>query len=295
MRAPGKVAREEALAQVPEADALIVRSGTQVDAEMLAAAPRLKVVVRAGVGVDNIDLEEATRRGVVVMNTPDGNTVSTAEHAFGLMLALARHIPAAHASLAAGRWDRKAYMGIGLRGKTLGIIGFGRVGQAVARRASAFEMPVVVHDPYVGKEVAGGIGVEMVDLDTLYARADFITLHCLLTDETRCIVNRESIAKMKPGVYIINTARGSLVAADDLAEAIRDGRVAGAAIDVHAQEPPGPDYPLRGLEGVVHTPHLGASTVDAQIAVAVDAAKQVVDGLLKGAYRNVVNPQVFER
>jgi D-3-phosphoglycerate dehydrogenase len=274
---------------------LIIRSGIQIDAEMFAAAPRLKAIARAGVGVDNVDLSEATRRGVVVMNTPGGNSISTAEHTLGLMLALARHTVPAHISLAEGRWDRKAFTGVELRGKTLGIVGLGRVGQAVARLALAFQMTVVACDPYVQENVAAGLGVEMVNLDTLYARADFITLHCVSTDETHCLINRHSLAAMKPGVRIVNAARGALFAAEDVADALRGGHVAGVAIDVYEHEPPGPDHPLIGLPGVIHTPHLGASTTDAQVAVAVDAAQQIVDALLKGEYRNVVNPEVHSR
>lgn len=291
--APGKVPREEALAGIAGAHGLIIRSGIQIDAEMFAAAPNLKAIARAGVGVDNIDLAEATRRGVVVMNTPGGNTVSTAEHTFGMMLALVRHLPAAHDSLAAGRWDRKLYVGTELRGKTLGLIGFGRVGQAVARRALAFEMTVIAYDPYVSAETAAEMGVELVDLETLYARSDFISLHSVISDETRGLINAESLGKMKSGVRLVNAARGSLIVSADLAEAIRNGQVAGAAIDVYEEEPPGADHPLIGLENVIHTPHLGASTTDAQVVVAVDAAKQVVDALLNGVFKNVVNPEVL--
>ncbi len=292
--APGKMSREETLATIPQAHALIIRSSTKADAELLDKAENLRVIARAGVGVDNVDLEAATARGVVVMNTPGGNTISTAEHAFGLMLALARHIPKAHMSMLEGRWDRKLFMGAELRGKTLGIIGFGRIGQALGKRAQAFEMTVIAYDPYIPAEVAAAQNTELVDLDTLYARSDYISLHALITDETRGMINAQSIAKMKDGVRIINAARGALINEADLAEAIKSGKVAGAALDVYSAEPP-KDNPLVGLDGVVHTPHLAASTADAQVAVAVEAAKLVVTALTQGEYSNVVNPAVLER
>ncbi len=291
--APGQMSRADLLAALPDADALIIRSASKMDAEALAAATKLKMIARAGVGVDNVDLSKATAQGVVVMNTPDGNTVSTAEMTFGLMLALARNIPQAHASLASGKWDRKSFGGVELRGKTLGVVGFGRIGRAVAKRALAFEMTVVAFDPYV--TAAGDLAVELVDLDTLFARSDFITLHALLTDETREMINRATIAKMKDGVRIVDAARGALINEADLAEAIQSGKVAGAALDVYPTEPPPADDPLIGLPGVVHTPHLAASTEDAQIVVAVDAAKLVVDALLNGKYANVVNPDVLKK
>ncbi|PJF27267.1 MAG: phosphoglycerate dehydrogenase [Phototrophicales bacterium] len=292
--APGQMKREQLLAAVPEADALIIRSASKVDAEVIAAASRLKLIARAGVGVDNVDIPAATARGIVVMNTPDGNTISTAEHTFGLMLALARWIPQAHATLRDGKWDRKTFTGVELRGKTLGIIGFGRIGRAVARRALAFDMTVIAYDPFVSAEFAAGLGVTMVALDDLYAQSDFITLHALLTDETREMINRDSIAKMKAGVRIIDAARGALINEPDLAEALKNGRVAGAALDVFAEEPPPPDNPLIGLPNIVHTPHLAASTEDAQIVVAVEAAQLIADALLKKEFKNVVNPEAVK-
>jgi len=292
--APGGMSRAETLAAITAADALIIRSATTADAELLAAAPNLKVIARAGVGVDNVDLAAATRQGIVVMNTPDGNTIATAEHAFGLMLALARHIPDSEISMRSGKWDRKTFMGVELRGKTLGIIGFGRIGRAVAKRALAFEMIVITSDPYIPADVAEDFGVELVDLDTLYARSDFITLHSVITDETRNMINAVSLAKMKRGVRIINAARGALIDERALAEAIKSGHVAGAALDVYSAEPPPTDHPLVGLPGVVHTPHLAASTTDAQINVAIEAARLVLDALQKGEYRNVCNPEVLK-
>lgn len=293
--APGQMKRAETLAAIADADALIIRSATKADAELIQAAPRLKVIARAGVGVDNVDLEAATARGIAVMNTPDGNTVATAELTFGLMLALARHIPQAHASLAGGQWDRKRYMGTELRGKTLGIVGFGRIGRAIAKRALAFEMTVIAHDPFVPADLGRDLGVEMVSLDNLYARADYITLHSVVTDETRHMINRETLARMKPGVRLINAARGALIHEADLAEAIRSGQVAGAALDVYEDEPPPADHPLIGLPGVIDTPHLGASTEEAQVAVAIEAAELVVAALTRGEYKNVVNPAALPR
>jgi D-3-phosphoglycerate dehydrogenase len=293
--APGQMTRAELLAALPDADALIIRSASKIDAEALAVATKLKMIARAGVGVDNVDIPDATKRGIVIMNTPDGNTVSTAEHTFGLMLALARHIPQAHASMREGKWDRKSYMGVELRGKTLGVVGFGRIGRAVAKRAIAFEMKVLAFDPYITADVAADLGVELVSLNDLFTRADFITLHALLTDETREMVNAASLATMKKGVRIVDAARGALINEADLAAAIKSGHVAGAALDVFAQEPPPPDNPLVGLPGVVHTPHLAASTDDAQIVVAVEAAQLVVDALKTGQYRNVVNPAVLSK
>ncbi|MDZ4763542.1 MAG: hydroxyacid dehydrogenase [Chloroflexota bacterium] len=288
--APGQMTRADLLAAVPDADALIIRSASKVDAEILNAAAKLKLIARAGVGVDNVDVPTATARGVMVMNTPDGNTISTAEHTFGLMLALARHIPQGHQSMREGKWDRKSYMGVELRGKTLGVVGFGRIGRAVAARALAFEMRVVAYDPYIPADYAAGLGVPLVSMETLFAQSDFITLHTLLTDETRNLVRAETIATMKRGVRIIDAARGALINEADLADAIKSGQVAGAALDVFVSEPPEAGNPLVGLAGVIHTPHLAASTEDAQINVAVEAAQLIVDALTRGEYKNVVNP-----
>jgi len=294
VQAPGNMSREETLAAVPTADALIIRSSTTADKELLEAATNLKVIARAGVGVDNVDLAVATERGVVVMNTPDGNTISTAEYTFGLMLALARHIPNSYLYMNDGRWDRKQFKGLELRGKTLGIVGFGRIGRAVCKRALAFEMDVVTADPYISADVVEDLGATLVDLDTLYAQSDFISLHTVITDETEGMINAESIARMKPGVRIINAARGALINDHDLAAAIREGKVAGAALDVYVQEPPPPEHPLVGLHGVIHTAHLAASTGDAQIQVGLDAAQEVIDALTKNEYINVVNPAVLQ-
>ncbi len=288
--APGKLERAALLEAVVDADAMIIRSGVTADAELINSAPQLKAIVRAGVGVDNVDLAAATAQGVVVMNTPGGNTISTAEHSIGLMLALSRHIPQSHQSLAEGRWERKDFTGVELKGKTLGIIGLGRIGQAIAARAQVFEMNVIAHDPYLPPEVAAAMNTPLLALDEVYANSDYLTLHALVTDETRAMINAESIGKMKRGIRIINAARGALINAADLAAALQSGQVAGAALDVYEQEPPPADHPLIGLPNVVHTPHLAASTSDAQITVAVEAAGLVIDFLLHGKAENVCNP-----
>ena len=288
--APGKLERAALLEAVKDAHALIIRSGVTADAELIASAPQLKAIARAGVGVDNVDLDAATAKGVVVMNTPGGNTISTAEHSLGLMLALSRHIPQGHQSLAEGRWDRKVFTGVELKGKTLGIIGLGRIGGAIATRAQAFEMSVIAHDPYLPPEVAAAMDVPLLALDEVYARSDYLSLHALVTDETRGMINAQSIAKMKRGIRIINAARGALINSADLAAALQSGQVAGAALDVYEQEPPPADHPLIGLPNVVHTPHLAASTSDAQVTVAVEAAGLIVDYLLEGKTANVCNP-----
>ncbi len=291
----GNLPREEVIKLLPEADAMVIRSTTQADAELLSHATKLKAIARAGVGVDNVDLDEATKRGIVVMNTPDGNTIATAEFALGLMLALARHIPAGHSSLSANKWDRKSFVGVELRGKTLGIVGFGRIGRAVAKRALAFEMTVLAYDPFIPADVVRDLGVEPVDLDDLYAQSDFITLHSVITDSSKEMINKASIAKMKKGVRIINAARGALINDAELAEALKSGQVGGVAADVFTVEPPPADHPLLNLPNVLHTPHLAASTTDAQINVGIDAAQEIVDALIKGEFKNVCNPMVLAK
>jgi D-3-phosphoglycerate dehydrogenase len=279
----------ELLPLVAEMDALVVRSETKVTQNVLAAAPRLKAVGRAGVGVDNVDVEAATRRGVVVMNTPGGNTVSTAELTFSMLMALARKIPQADASMKAGQWNRKAFQGVELYGKTLGILGIGRIGSEVARRAIAFGLRVLAYDPFLSLSRAKALQVELVDLDELYSRSDFITVHMPLTEQTKDMLNAAAFAKMKRGVRVLNCARGGIVNEADLAEAIRSGHVAGAALDVYATEPLPPDSPLRALPQLVLTPHLGASTEEAQDNVGIEVAELLTDYLLHGAVRNAVN------
>ncbi len=276
------------LRAIPEYDGLAIRSATKVTEKLLANAPRLKVIGRAGIGVDNVDINAASRRGVIVMNTPFGNSITTAEHAIALMLALARQIPEANASTHAGKWEKSRFMGVEVTGKTLGIIGAGNIGSIVAERALGLKMKVLAYDPFLSEERADKLGVTKVALDDLLANADFITFHVPLTDKTRGMLSAEAIAKLKPGVRIINCARGGLVDEEALAEALKSGHVAGAAFDVFASEP-ATDSPLFGLPNVVVTPHLGASTREAQENVAVQVAEQMSDYLLTGAVTNALN------
>ena len=268
---------------------LIVRSETKVTAQLLEAAPSLRVIGRAGVGVDNIDVPAATVRGVVVMNAPDGNTITTAEHTIAMLVALARCIPQANSSLKAGRWERKKFIGVELQGKTLGIIGLGRIGRVVAGRARALGMSIIAYDPFIAQEQANDLEIELGTLEDVYSRADFLTVHTPLTNDTRGLIDREVLSKMKRGARIINCARGGLIDEDGLYEAIKSGAIAGAAIDVFNQEPPPADHPLLGLDEVIVTPHLGASTTEAQEGVAFTVAEQMRDFLLTGALRGAVN------
>ncbi|MBI3465770.1 MAG: phosphoglycerate dehydrogenase [Planctomycetes bacterium] len=287
-----KYALKPALTQ---ADGIIIRSGTQLTAEVLDQPGKLRAIVRAGVGVDNIDVPTATRRGIVVMNTPGGNTVSTAEHTISLMMALSRNIPQANESLHAGRWDRGKFTGAQLAGKTLGVVGLGRVGMAVAKRALAMEMKVLGFDPFLSPERAAEQGVETVKhLDDLLTRCDFLTVHTPLSDETRGLIGAERIAKMRRGVRIINCARGGIIDEKALEDALRSGHVAGAALDVFEQEPPG-EHPLLKLPNVIATPHLGASTAEAQVEVAIEAARLMIDFLTAGHVRFAVNMASIDR
>ncbi|HYM33601.1 MAG TPA: phosphoglycerate dehydrogenase [Candidatus Cybelea sp.] len=279
---------DELLAVIGGYDGLAIRSATKVTPKVLAAATRLKVVGRAGIGVDNVDLPAATARGVCVMNTPFGNSITTAEHAISLMLALARQIPQADRSTQAGKWEKSRFMGVELYGKTLGIIGCGNIGSIVADRALGLKMRVVAYDPFLSPERAVNLGVEKVELDDLLRRADFISLHTPLTDQTRGILNKDSLAKCKKGVRIVNCARGGLVVEQDLRAALDSGHVAGAAADVFSVEP-AKENPLFGQENVVATPHLGASTAEAQENVALQVAEQMSDYLLLGAVTNAIN------
>ena len=273
---------------VGEYDGLAIRSATKVTRELLDVASRLKVVGRAGIGVDNVDVKSATARGVVVMNTPHGNTITTAEHAIAMMFALARELPEASASTKAGKWEKNRFMGVELTGKTLGLIGCGNIGSIVADRGIGLHMKVVAFDPYLSEKRALELGVEKVELEALLARADFISLHTPLTDATRNILSREALAKTRKGVRIINCARGGLVDEAALAEAIKSGHVAGAALDVFETEP-ATDSPLFGLEKIICTPHLGAATAEAQENVALQVAEQMSDFLLTGAVSNAIN------
>lgn len=292
LREPGwnvvSPAKEALAAALTDADALVVRSATRVTAALLEHAPRLRVVGRAGVGVDNIDLDAATRRGVLVMNTPGGNAVSVAEHTLALLLALARSVPQLNAAVHAGRWEKSCAAGVELRGKTLGLVGLGRVGSEVARRARALELRVLAFDPYISANVAGEAGAELVPLDELLARSDFVSLHAALSPATEKLLNRDTIAKMKRGARLINTARGELVDEAALAEALRAGHLAGAAVDVFAAEPPH-GSPLIGLPNVIATPHTAGSTEEAQEEVGTLIAQQVRDFLAEGILRNAVN------
>jgi D-3-phosphoglycerate dehydrogenase / 2-oxoglutarate reductase len=279
-----------------DADGIVIRSGTQLTAEVLRDQPRLKVIVRAGVGVDNIDVPAATRQGIVVMNTPGGNTVSTAEHTMALMLALSRNVARANDSLKAGRWDRTKFTGSQLGGKTLGVVGLGRVGLAVAKRAQGFDMKVIGFDPFLSAERAAELGIESVSpLDDLWGRCDYITLHTPMSAETRNLIGSAALAKMKPGVRIINCARGGLIDEPALAEALTAGKVAGAAIDVFEPEPPEAGHPLVNHPQVLVTPHLGASTEEAQISVAIEAARLLTDFFERGQIRFAVNMPTLDR
>jgi D-3-phosphoglycerate dehydrogenase / 2-oxoglutarate reductase len=272
-----------------EADALLVRSAVQVDRRVLEQAPRLRVIGRAGVGVDNVDLDAATLAGVLVMNTPGGNAISVAEHTLALMLAMARHIPQANTSTRAGRWEKKRFMGSELRGKTLGIIGLGSIGREVVKRACAFEMRIIAHDPYVTSAIAHDLGVELVDLPKLYAASDYITLHVAATPETQGMLSRDAFAQMKRGVRIVNCARGELVDETALAEALASGKVAGASLDVFNIEPVPAENPVFCSEAVLATPHIGGSTEEAQEIVGVRIAEQVVEYLKHGIAIHAVN------
>ena len=283
------LAPDELREALSDYDGLIVRSETKVTPELMDAANGLRVVGRAGVGVDNIDVAAATARGIVVMNAPDGNTITTAEHTIALLVSLARRVPQANESLRAGRWERKRFIGVELQGKTLGIVGLGRIGRTVAVRARAFGMNIVAYDPFIAPEQARDLELEIATLDEVFARADFLTVHTPLTAETRGIVGSEAFSKMKRGVRIINCARGGLVDERALLAAIKEGIVAGAALDVFEQEPPSADHPLIALEEVIATPHLGASTMEAQEGVALTVAEQMRDYLLTGALRGAVN------
>lgn len=284
----------ELLEIVPVYAGLIVRSETKVTAALLERAERLRAVVRAGVGVDNIDVEAATRKGVLVMNCPGGNTVAAAEHTVALLLALARNVPQACASMKGGRWDRAKFMGSEVTGKTLSVLGLGKVGREVARRALGLGMKVLGYDPFVTDEAARALKIETASLEDAIARADFLTVHVPLTDKTRGLVGRDSIARMKDGVRIVNVARGGIVDEAALAEAIRAGKVAGAALDVFEKEPIDPQSPLLELEKVIVTPHLGASTREAQEAVGKESAAQIIDYLANGAVQNAVNMVAIE-
>jgi D-3-phosphoglycerate dehydrogenase len=283
-----KTTVEEIEKMIGDYDALIIRSATKVTAGLLEKASKLKVVGRAGSGLDNVDIPAATKKGVVVMNTPGGNTVTTAEHTIGMIFASARMIPQAYSSMKAGKWEKKKFEGVELFDKTLGIIGLGAIGGVVANRCTALGMKVLAFDPFISTEKAKQLGIELADLDTIYKRSDFITLHTPKTKETAGLINKDTIAKMRDGVRIINCARGGIVNEADLYEALKSGKVAGAAFDVFEKEPP-ENHPLMTLDNFIATPHLGASTLEAQENVATAVAEQIVDYLIAGTVRNAVN------
>jgi len=283
------VSEDELAAMIGSYDGLIIRSGTKVTAKVLQSSGNLRGIARAGVGVDNVDLPAATQRGIMVMNTPDGNTISAAEHTIALMMAMSRHVVGGCTSLKAGQWDRKSFMGTQLMGKTLGVVGLGRIGMAVSRRALGLKMKVLGYDPLAAPEGAEELGIEIVnDLDDLSRRCDYLTLHVPVTDETRGMINAKRLELMKPTCRIINVARGPVVDEADLYAALQSGKIAGAALDVFAQEPP-QNRSFENLDNCIVTPHLGASTEEAQIQVALDAAQELVDALRGTQVRNAVN------
>ena len=280
---------QELAEKIGEYDAIAIRSATKLTPAVFANPGNLKIAVRGGVGIDNINVPAATEKNIAVANTPGANTIATAELAFALMLSLARNIPDAHASLVAGRWDRKLFKGVELFGKTLGLVGFGRIGREIAKRAQAFAMDVVAFDPYLTDDVFNEAGVKKVDLDSLYGVSDYISLHLPATDETKGMINSGAIAKMKKGVRIINAARGPLLNDVDVAAGMDDGIIAGVALDVYPSEPPAEDYALLNKKGVVHVPHLGASSVEAQDKVGVEVVKVIADFLLHKTGDSIVN------
>ena len=286
---PKRLSEAELLPLVSDVVAMVVRSETKVTRKVIEAAPQLRVVGRAGVGVDNIDVEAATQRGVVVMNTPGGNTISTAELAFAMLLGLARKLPQAHESMAAGKWDRKQFQGAEVFGKTLGVLGVGRIGSEVAKRALAFGMKVLGYDPFLTEARAQALGVELLDLDEVYRDADFITVHMPVTDQTRGMLNAAAFARMKPKVCIVNCARGEILVEDDLLAALDSGKVASAALDVYATEPLPENHPFRKHAAITLTPHLGASTREAQEKCGIEVAEVIAGYLLTGEVRNAVN------
>lgn len=283
------LSKDELLREIKDAHGLIVRSATKVTEEVINAADNLRVIARAGVGLDNVDIDKATEKGIVVMNTPGGNTISTAEQAIALMFAIARMTPMADASMKEGKWEKKLFQGAELRGKTVAVIGLGRIGIEVAKRCRGLSMRVIGYDPFISKEKLLEHDIEIVELEEIWKQADFITVHTPLTDQTRNIVNKDVISKMKKTVRVINCARGGIYNEQDLYEALKEKQIAGAALDVFTEEPPSKLPPFHELDNVVLTPHLGASTDEAQVSVAIEAAENVAEFLLSGVARNSVN------
>lgn len=285
---PG-LSEEELANAIKGVNGLVIRSGSKVTAKVLEAADSLKVIGRAGIGVDNVDIPAASRRGVIVMNTPTGNATTTAEHAITLMLSLARKIPQANASMKAGKWEKSKFQGREITGKTLGVLGLGNIGRIVCDRAQGLHMKVIGYDPVLSSEKAAELGVELVSTDELFKRADVITCHTPMTPETKGIINKDAIAKMKDGVLIVNAARGGIVEESDIIEAVESGKVAGAALDVFTQEPTPEDFPVLKVPNIITTPHLGASTSEAQERVALEICDQVARYLTEGEIKNAVN------
>ncbi|MFH1683502.1 MAG: phosphoglycerate dehydrogenase [Candidatus Margulisiibacteriota bacterium] len=283
------LSEDELVKIIPQYDALVVRSATKVTPKIIEAGKNLKIIGRAGVGVDNVDLPTATKNGVIVVNSPEGNTVAAAEHTWAMLLTMARQIPQAYAKLKAGNWDRKSFKGIEVLNKTLGVIGLGKIGRRVASYALGMGMKVTAYDPFVTEEYAKSLGIELKQLEDIIKESDFITFHIPKTKETANMINKDSIAKMKKGVRLVNVARGGIINEADLAEALKSGKVAAAALDVFEKEPLPADSPLLKLDNVVVTPHLGASTVEAQVNVAVDVVEQIIEVLRGGAARSAVN------
>ncbi len=279
---------EELMACIREYDALVVRSQTKVTREVIEAASNLKIIGRAGVGVDNIDVEAATQRGIIVINAPEGNMISAAEHTIAMMMAISRNIPQANQSMKSGKWDRKLFMGVEVRGKTLGVVGLGRIGTEVAKRAQGMEMNILAYDPFISEERAADLGVKLTTVEDIVLNADYITVHTPLTKDTRNLIDREEFEKAKPGVRIINCARGGIINEEALAEAVASGKVAAAAIDVFTSEPP-TGSPLLEQDNIILTPHLGASTKEAQVNVAVDVAEQIINFSQGLPVKNAIN------
>ncbi|BCJ85874.1 phosphoglycerate dehydrogenase [Effusibacillus dendaii] len=283
------LSEDELCAIIAEYDALLVRSQTKVTAKIMEHGTRLRVIGRAGVGVDNIDVPAATQRGIVVLNAPDGNTISTAEHTFAMMISMARKIPQAYASILRGEWDRKTFVGVELNNKVLGILGLGRIGTEVAKRAQAFGMKVLAYDPFLTPQRANALDVQQCTVDEIVVAADFITVHTPLIKETKYLISEREFGMMKDGVRILNCARGGIIKEEALIEALKSGKVAGAALDVYEEEPLAKEHPLKQFPNVVLTPHLGASTEEAQINVAIDVAEEVLKVLRDEPFRNAVN------
>ncbi len=284
-----EITPEEIRDCIGEYSAWVIRSRSRATADIIENAAKLRVIGRAGVGVDNVDSAAATRKGIIVMNTPGGNTTSTAEHTVSMMVSLARKIPQAHASMAAGKWDKKAFMGVEMNGKVLGVIGLGRIGQEVVQRMKAFKMRVLGYDPFVSSERMRQLGIDEASVDEICEKSDFITVHTPLSPETKDLLNKDAFAKMKSNARIVNCARGGIVNEDDLVDALKSGQIAGAALDVFSVEPIASDHPLRSLDNVVLSPHIAASTTEAQENVAIQVAEQIVDVLKSGLVRNALN------